>query len=227
MQPIIDLFLNLDVFLTRAVADYGLWIYAIFFVIVFAETGLVVMPFLPGDSLLFAAGGIAARQPEHLNVWLVAAVLVVAAILGDGANYVAGTHFRAHFLQRRKIRFVKQAHLERTHVFFEKYGGKAIVMARFVPIVRTVAPFFAGLGSMSYRRFAMYNVLSAVLWVSVCLGAGYAFGNFPIVKKNLSVVVLAIIFVSVIPLVIEWFMHRRGQTTTRVASASPTDSTSR
>ena len=211
MQPILDLFLHLDEFLSKAVDNYGTWIYALFFVIVFAETGLVILPFLPGDSLLFAAGALSASKPDHLNVWLVSGGLLVAASLGDAVNYAVGAYFGDDFLQGKRIKFVKQAHLDRTKIFFERYGGKAIVIARFVPIVRTIAPFFAGLGAMSYRRFVIYNIVGALLWVGVCVGAGYAFGNLPFVKKNFSVVIMGIVFISVLPLAIEWIMHRRAK----------------
>jgi membrane-associated protein len=211
METLIDLFLHLDVRLTQVVATYGAWVYAVLFVIIFAETGLVVTPFLPGDSLLFAAGALAAAG--GLNVWLVIALLIVAAILGDAVNYAAGRFagpriFNATDQASGWHRLLNREHLQRTHVFFEKYGGKAVVLGRFVPIVRTFVPFVAGAGAMTYAKFAVYNVAGGVIWVGVCTLAGYAFGNVPVVQKNFSLFALGIVFVSVLPIAVEMIRHR-------------------
>lgn len=202
----VDLFLHLDVHLTQAVQQYGTWTYALLFVIIFCETGLVVTPILPGDSLLFAAGSLAALGA--LDPMLLIVLLSAAAILGDQVNYHAGHYFGARIF-KPDARVLKTEHLERTHRFYEKYGSKTIVIARFVPIVRTFAPFVAGMGSMSYRRFVSYNVAGGVLWVVVCVMSGYLFGNIPIVQDNFTLVILAIIFVSLLPAIIGMVSARR------------------
>jgi len=202
----IDLILHLDRHLASLIESYGLWTYLVLFLIVFAETGLVVTPILPGDSLLFAAGTFAGRGSLH--PLLLFAVLSAAAILGDTVNYWVGKYFGEHFIRGRGRRWIKQKHLDRTHAFFEKYGGKTIILARFVPIVRTFAPFVAGLGTMTYGRFVAYNVIGGLLWVGICLGAGYFFGSHPIVQNNFSLVVLAIVIISLIPAVTEYFRVR-------------------
>jgi membrane-associated protein len=207
LQQFIDLFIKLPQHLDTFVASNGEWTYGLLALIVFCETGLVVTPFLPGDSLLFAAGALAARG--SLNIWLMALVLIAAAVLGDAVNYSVGKFMAKRVLAGGKIPFVKQAHLDKTHAFFEKYGAKTIVIARFVPIVRTLAPFVAGVGQMTYLKFAIYNIVGAVLWVAVCCGAGYWFGNMPFVQKNFSMVILAIIVVSVLPMVVEFALARR------------------
>src|SRR5688572_9972041 len=212
MEPIIDLFLNLDSHLTEFVADYGRWVYAALFVIIFAETGLVVTPILPGDSLLFAAGALAATGALDIKILL--ALLVVAAVLGDAVNYAAGDAvgpriFRSVDRTSWWQRMLNRDHLARAHEFFEKYGGKAIVLGRFVPIVRTFVPFVAGAGTMTYSTFAFYNVAGAVIWVGICTIAGFAFGNVPIVKNNFTLVALGIIAVSLLPMVVEILRHRR------------------
>jgi len=213
MEFIVDLFLNLDVHLAEIADQYGVWLYALLFVIIFAETGLVVTPFLPGDSLLFAAGALAATGA--LDLTSTAVLLVIAAILGDAVNYAAG-----HFIGPRVFthqggtgmldRLLNREHLEKSRQFFEKYGGKAVVLGRFVPIVRTFVPFVAGAASMTYATFAFYNVTGALVWVGACLGAGYAFGNVPIVKDNFSLVTIGIIVVSVLPAVIGFMKDRRS-----------------
>jgi len=217
MGTIIDLFLHLDTHLTQFVVTYGRWVYALLFAIVFAETGLVVTPFLPGDSLLFAAGALAAAG--SLNIWILMGLLVTAAIVGDAVNYAAGRYvgprvFNATAEARGWHRLLNRDHLARTHAFFEKYGGKAVVLGRFVPIVRTFVPFVAGAGSMTYAKFALYNVLGALLWVGVCTLAGYGFGNVPIVQKNFSLFALGIVFVSVLPIAIELIRNRRTTSST-------------
>jgi membrane-associated protein len=208
MDALIDLFLHLDAHLTEFVSTYGAWVYALLFAVVFAETGLVVTPILPGDSLLFAAGALAATGALDINVLLL--LLVVAAVLGDAVNYAIGRAIgprifrsvdRASFWQRA----LNREHLERTHRFFEKYGGKAVVLGRFVPIVRTFVPFVAGAGAMTYSKFAMFNVGGALLWVGVCTLAGYGFGTVPVVKENFSLFAIGIIVVSLIPIGVEWF----------------------
>jgi len=202
----IDLILHLDRHLASLIESYGLWTYLILFLIVFAETGLVVTPILPGDSLLFAAGTFAGRG--SLNPLLLLASLSAAAILGDTVNYWVGKYLGEHFVRGRSRRWIKQKHLDRTHAFFEKYGGKTIILARFVPIVRTFAPFVAGFGSMTYGKFLAYNVIGGFLWVGICIGAGYLFGGLPIVQNNFSLVVLAIVIVSLIPAGVEYLRAR-------------------
>ena len=211
MRGLIDLFLHLDTHLTQFVATYGGWVYALLFAIVFAETGLVVTPFLPGDSLLFAAGALAAAG--GLNVWMVIALLTVAAVLGDAVNYAAGKFvgprvFNATDKATGWHRLLNREHLQQAHAFFEKYGGKAVVLGRFVPIVRTFVPFVAGAGAMTYATFAVYNVVGGIAWVGLCTLAGYGFGNVPIVQKNFSLFALGIVFVSVIPIGIEMLRSR-------------------
>jgi membrane-associated protein len=209
LHQFIDLFIKLPEHLDTFVAANGAWTYGLLALIIFAETGLVITPFLPGDSLLFAAGALAARG--SLNVGVMIAVLLAAAIVGDAVNYAVGRFFRSRVLAGGKVPLVKQAHLDKTHAFFEKYGAKAIVIARFVPIVRTVAPFVAGVGEMKYRTFAIYNVVGAVLWVLICCGAGYFFGNLQIVKKNFSLVILGIIAISLLPMAVEFALAWRAR----------------
>ena len=192
----IDIALHLDVHLDALVGDYGTWVYAILFLIVFCETGLVVLPFLPGDSLLFAAGALSASG--RLDFSLLALLLIVAAILGNTVNYWVG-RLVGHELKLRFPRLIRQDHLDKTHAYFERYGGKTIVIARFVPIVRTVAPFAAGIGQMSHLRYQIYNVIGSLLWVLLLVPAGYFFANVPFVKNNFSVVVLGIVFLSILP----------------------------
>jgi membrane-associated protein len=202
----VDFFLHLDKHLAEVIQAYGTWTYALLFTIVFLETGLVVTPLLPGDSLLFAAGSFAALGA--LDPWGLFALLSVAAVLGDTVNYGIGAYLGPKVFHFPKSRFFNPEHLRKTHDFYERYGGKTIIIARFVPIVRTFAPFVAGIGSMTYARFLAYNVVGGVLWVAICLGAGYFFGNLPFVKKNFSLVILAIIVISVLPAVFEYLKHR-------------------
>ena len=208
----LDFLLNFDEYLTRFVTDYGTLTYGILFAIIFAETGLVVTPFLPGDSLLFAAGALSATGA--LSVWILLPVLIVAAIVGDAVNYSVGRRLARRFLDDAPdtgllFRLVKREHVQRAHDFFETHGGKAVVLARFVPIVRTFVPFVAGGAGMSYHVFALYNITGGILWVGICVGAGYLFGNIPVVKNNFELVVIGIVFVSVIPLAIELFKQWR------------------
>jgi membrane-associated protein len=218
MQTLIDFILHIDAHLLDLAARYGGWLYGILFAIVFAETGLVITPFLPGDSLLFAAGALAATPGPTgapiLRVELVSALLLAAAILGDAVNYAIGHYigprvFSATDESGLLHKLLNRRHLAQAHAFFERYGGKAVVFGRFVPIVRTFVPFVAGAGAMTYSTFAFYNVVGAVLWVGVCVSLGYLFGNVPIVKQNFSLVMLGIIFVSVLPAVYEVVKHRR------------------
>jgi membrane-associated protein len=211
MQGLIDLFLHLDVHLAEFVAQYGIWVYGLLFAIIFAETGLVVTPFLPGDSLLFAAGALAATGA--LDVRLLFLLLAFAAILGNTVNYSIGHFvgpriFKAESTGGRLDRLLNRQHLDRAHAFFEKYGGMAVVLTRFVPIVRTFVPFVAGAGAMRYPVFALYNIAGGVLWVGICVGAGYAFGNVPVVRENFTLVALGIVLVSVLPVVIEFLKHK-------------------
>lgn len=206
LKHLMDVVLHLDKHLDGLVAQYGPWIYVIVFVIVFCETGLVVTPFLPGDSLLFALGALAAR-PDGLNVWVLVLVLCIAAILGDSVNYWIG-HFLGDKIQHRFPKLIKPEHVKRTHEFYERYGGKTIIIARFVPIIRTFAPFVAGVGSMTYSRFMMFNITGALLWIGLLVPAGYFFGNLEIVRKNFSLVVLVIIFLSILPGIIEFIRER-------------------
>jgi membrane-associated protein len=203
---IVDFVLNFDDHLTQFVQDYGTFTYGILFTIIFAETGLVVTPFLPGDSLIFAAGALAATGA--LSIEILVPLLVVAAVVGDAVNYAVGRRLARTFLDDVPdtgwiYKVVKREHVRRAHDFFETHGGKAVVLARFVPIVRTFVPFVAGGANMTYRTFAFYNVTGAILWVGICAGAGYLFGNIPVVKQNFELVVLGIIAVSLIPLAIE------------------------
>ncbi|MEY3022425.1 MAG: hypothetical protein RIS86_1623 [Planctomycetota bacterium] len=201
------LFTELDVALAEIIARHGAFTYAILFAIVFAETGLVVTPFLPGDSLLFAAGALSSQG--GLSVPLMMAILFVAAVLGDAVNYHVGKAIGPPAFSGR-FRFLKKSHLEKTQAFFEKHGGKAIIYARFVPIVRTFAPFVAGVGTMNYGRFLAYNLIGALLWVVGFVGAGALFGEIPVVKRNFSKVILVIILVSVLPIALEWWKARRA-----------------
>ena len=213
MREILDLFLHVDEHLADFVQSHGRLVYGLLFAIIFAETGLVVTPFLPGDSLLFAAGALAGSG--MLDVRLLLVLFIGAAVLGDAVNYSVGRYigprvFRPEGRSGRFARMLNPKHLERTHEFFERHGGKAVVMARFVPIVRTFIPFVAGAGAMTYSAFAFYNVFGGVLWVVICVGAGYLFGGMPVVKKNFELVVVGIVFVSVLPMVVELVRQRRS-----------------
>lgn len=218
MTELIDLLLHVDTYLLELVATYGVWVYALLFLIVFTETGLVVTPFLPGDSLLFAAGAIAATGA--MDVRLLAILLIGAAIAGDAVNYAIGRAAGVRIIARARTdprwgRWINPVYVDRAHQFFERHGLKAIVLGRFAPIIRTFVPFVAGVAEMSYRSFALYNVTGAVAWVGICLGAGYVFGNVPIVKENFSLVALGIVFVSLLPIVIEYLRYRREGPTSR------------
>jgi membrane-associated protein len=214
METLLNFFLHLDAHLSELVQQYGVWVYGILFLIVFAETGLVVTPFLPGDSLLFTAGAMAARA-EGLEIWLVLVVLFIAAVLGDAVNYSIGRFlgprvFRAEAHDSFWHKLLNRDHLQQAHDFFERYGGKAVVLGRFVPIVRTFVPFVAGGGAMSYPQFAFYNVAGGLLWVGLCVGGGYAFGNIPIVKDNFGLVALGIVGISLLPMLWGYMISRLG-----------------
>lgn len=211
MSRLFDFLLHVDVHLLDFVQQYGRWVYGILFVVVFAETGFVVTPFLPGDSLLFAVGALSATGV--LNPWLAAGWLMAAAIAGDGVNYSIGRRIGSRLLGKGggpafAHRLINPDHVKRAHEFFETYGGKAVVLARFVPIVRTFLPFVAGAASMRPAEFLLYNITGGIAWVILCLGAGFVFGNVPIVKNNFSLVTLGIVFVSVLPMVVEYVKHR-------------------
>ncbi|TXI83652.1 MAG: DedA family protein [Crocinitomicaceae bacterium] len=211
LQSVLHFFLHLDDHLHAMILDYGAWIYAILFLIIFVETGLVVMPFLPGDSLLFAAGTFCAGvtneagQSANLNLFLVLGLLIVAAILGDGLNYLLGKKVGLRMLQMklRGKQLVNQKYIDQTHAFYEKHGPKTIIIARFVPIVRTFAPFVAGIGEMSYSKFIRFNVIGGVVWVLALTLAGYFFGGLDFVKENFETVIFGIIGISILPMVIE------------------------
>jgi membrane-associated protein len=202
----LDLFLHLDVVLKDMVTTYGIWIYVILFLVIFCETGLVVTPFLPGDSLLFVAGMIAASGA--LNVHALFVLLLIAAILGDAVNYTIGKYFGHKLFANKESKIFRPEYLNKTHDFFEKYGGKTIIIARFVPIVRTFAPFVAGMAEMTYKKFAFYNVTGALLWVGSLLYAGYLLGGITFIQKNLTAIILGIIFVSILPGIIEIAKHK-------------------
>jgi membrane-associated protein len=203
----IEFVLHLDRHLNYILESYGVWCYLLFFIIIFAETGLVVTPFLPGDSLLFALGTFAATGSLKA-AWLFV-VLSAAAVLGDSANYAIGKYFGLMILKREGAWFLKKKHIERTHRFYEKYGAKTIVLARFVPIVRTFAPFIAGVGKMTYVRFFSYNVIGGILWVALFLFGGFFFGNIPVIKRNFTLTIFAIIIISILPAVIEVIKEKR------------------
>jgi membrane-associated protein len=209
LRSVLDFALHLDKHLSALIQQFGAWTYAILFAVIFVETGLVVMPFLPGDSLLFAAGTFAALGAFDLG-WLLL-VLAAAAVIGDTVNYWIGHFVGPKVFTREKSRFFKKEYLDRTHAFYEKHGGKTIIIARFVPIIRTFAPFVAGIGRMSYGRFIAFNVIGGVGWVVLLVGAGYFFGNIPFVKANFSLAILAIILVSTLPIAVEYVRHRRSK----------------
>ncbi len=207
IQTFFDLLFHFEQYLNFIVQNFGLWTYLIIFLVIFIETGLVVMPFLPGDSLLFALGALAAG--EILHIWSLLILLSAAAVIGDSVNYLIGKYFSHKILGSKTLgRFVKKEYLEKTHNFYEKYGGKTIIIARFVPIIRTFAPFVAGIGSMNYSKFIAYNILGGILWVATMVSAGYLFGNIPFIKNNFTIVVLAIIFISILPGIIAFIKFK-------------------
>jgi membrane-associated protein len=204
----VDFIIHIDVHLAEMIAQYGMWIYAILFLIIFCETGLVVTPFLPGDSLLFVAGALAALGTNHINVHLMVLLLIASAILGDASNYLIGKFFGEKLFRNPSSKIFKRAYLEKTHDFYEKHGGKTIIIARFVPIIRTFAPFVAGMGKMTYIHFFSYNIIGGISWVPLFMYAGYFFGELDFVKNNLSFLIFAIIFVSLIPGIVEVLRQR-------------------
>lgn len=212
IYSLIDFILHIDKHLVEIVNNYQTWTYLILFLIIFVETGVVVMPFLPGDSLLFAAGMLAA-QPNELNIWIMIFLLLLAAVMGDSLNYSIGKHFGMRVTKFKLFgkQVVKEAQIEKTHAFYEKYGSKTIVIARFVPIVRTLAPFVGGIGRMHYGTFLTYNIVGAVLWVVGITLAGYFLGNIPIIRDNFSKVVLLIIFLSILPIIFEVVKEKFGK----------------
>ncbi|WP_031520523.1 DedA family protein [Siccibacter colletis] len=207
---IVDFILHIDVHLAELVAEYGVWVYAILFLILFCETGLVVTPFLPGDSLLFVAGALASLPGNDLNVHLMVLLMIIAAILGDAVNYTIGRLFGDKLFSNPDSKIFRRSYLDKTHAFYARHGGKTIILARFVPIVRTFAPFVAGMGKMSYRHFAAYNVIGALVWVLLFTYAGFFFGTLPFVQENLKLLIVAIIIVSILPGVVEVIRHKRA-----------------
>ncbi|MGV3346037.1 DedA family protein [Enterobacteriaceae bacterium LUAb1] len=209
IQFIIDFILHIDVHLAELVAQYGLWLYAILFLILFCETGLVVTPFLPGDSLLFVAGALAALPGNDLNVLTMIIIMIIAAILGDAVNYTIGRLFGEKLFSNPHSKIFRRRYLDSTHNFYQRYGGKTIILARFVPVIRTFAPFIAGMGRMRYQHFTIYNAVGGLLWVILFTCAGYIFGDLAVVQENLKLLIVGIIIVSVIPGIIEIWRHRR------------------
>ncbi|MDZ4718827.1 MAG: DedA family protein [Roseiflexaceae bacterium] len=209
LRELLNAILHFDDILKQVIEQYGFWTHFILFVIIFCETGLVVTPFLPGDSLLFAAGALAAQYPQHLNLLLLWIMLTIAAIVGDSVNYAIGSYFGEKILGW-KLPFVRKEYIDKTHEFYEKYGGKTIILARFVPIVRTFAPFVAGVGKMDYRKFLLYNVSGGILWVTLFIFGGFLFGNLEFVKNNFELVALAIVLLSILPMVYEYIQARRS-----------------
>ena len=221
MMHLVDIVLHLDKHLAEWSAFMGPWLYVLLFVVVFCETGLVVTPFLPGDSLLFAVGALAALPGSALNVVAVAVLLIAAAILGDAVNYGVGVRVGPRVFKSEKSWWLNKKHLLRAHRFYEKHGGKTIVLARFMPIIRTFAPFVAGIGKMGYTRFAAFNVTGAVAWVVGFVGAGFMFGNLPTVKKHFQLVILAIVFLSILPGIIEYIRHRKDPSLSEESENEP------
>lgn len=217
LHEIISFVIHVDVHLRAIIDNYGTWTYAILFFIIYAETGLVVTPFLPGDSLLFAAGALSVGST--LNPTLLFVILAAAAIIGNITNYWIGYYVGPGILQKGRVRFIRKDYLDRTHKFYEKHGGKTIVFARFIPIIRTFAPFVAGLGFMSYGRFMFFNIIAGVAWVGIFIFGGYYFGNIPAVKDNFSIVIAAIIIISSLPPIIEALRHRKRLTEAETESS--------
>lgn len=213
MDFIIDTFLHIDQHLISLVQEYHGWTYAILFVIIFCETGLVVLPFLPGDSLLFVSGAVASLPGMPVEISVLMLLLCAAAVLGDSCNYLIGHYFGKKLFTKPDSRIFNQSHLEKTHHFFQKYGGKTIIIARFVPIVRTFAPFVAGMGHMNYYTFMVYNLTGATVWVSFFCLTGYFFGNIPFVQQNLKILLIGIVLVSLLPALIEYIRIKHKQTT--------------
>jgi membrane-associated protein len=219
VKILLDIILHIDTFISAQLTLWGAWMYVVLFLVIFCETGLVVTPFLPGDSLLFAAAAVAARSGSPLNIWLLLVVLIGAALLGDTANYWIGAKLGPRLLRNPDSRIFKKEYLDKTHAFFERYGGKAIILGRFVPFVRTFAPFLAGLGEMHYQSFLEFNVIGGAAWVGLFVGAGYFFGRIKIVEENLTLVLLGVIVVTTIPIVVEYVRSRRADSAAARAAA--------
>ena len=207
LAGLLDIVLHLDAHLLALVQEYGVWVYAILFFIIFAETGLVVAPFLPGDSLLFVIGALCGMGSLKLEVAL--PLLILAAFMGDNTNYWIGRLLGLRLLEHASPRFIKHEHLEKTHAFYAKHGGKTVIFARFLPIIRTFAPFVAGIGTMNYRHYVMFSIIGGVSWIGSLILAGYFFGNIPVIKDNLTLMILVIVVVSFVPAMIEFMRHRR------------------
>ncbi|MEW6482575.1 MAG: DedA family protein [bacterium] len=212
IKDFVDILLNLDKHLSLVIENYGLWTYLILFLIIFCETGLVVTPFFPGDSLIFASGTLIAGNA--LNIHYLFILLSLAAIGGDTVNYWIGYFVGPKVFHYENVRLLNKKHLERTHRFYEKYGGKTIILARFIPIIRTFAPFVAGIGTMSYRKFIAYNIFGGIMWILIFLYGGFYFGNIPLVKRHFSIVIFVIIFISILPGIIEFVRHKLKKVTT-------------
>ncbi|MFN3729817.1 MAG: DedA family protein [Fimbriimonadaceae bacterium] len=208
---LVDLFLHLDKELENLLKQYGAWTYGILAAVIFAETGLVFCPFLPGDSLLFVVGLLAKRYPEELDVWRISFTLAGAALVGDNVNYQVGRLFGEKLFRNPNSKIFNPKYLKKTHEFYEKYGGKTIIIGRFVPVVRTMAPFVAGMGTMTFKNFIGYSIAGAIIWVGVCVSVGYFFGAIPAIEKNFHWAILAIVALSVIPIAIEFILHKRRE----------------
>lgn len=206
----LEIVLHIDTFIVHWVSIWGPWMYVALFIVIFCETGLVVTPFLPGDSLLFAAAAVAARPGAPLSIWILLLTMAAAAVLGDTANYWIGAKLGPRLLRNPDSRILRKEHLDRTHAFFERYGGKAIILGRFVPFVRTFAPFLAGVGAMEYRRFLEFNLVGGLAWVSLFLGAGYFFGRMPIVQENLTLALIGMVLITTVPIITEYVRSRRA-----------------
>ncbi|MFC7420877.1 DedA family protein [Iodobacter arcticus] len=206
----IDVFLHLDVYLAQLIAQYGNWVYALLFSVIFVETGVVIMPFLPGDSLLFVAGMLAGGG--HMNLYLLMGLLFTAAVLGDAVNYTIGRYFGHKLFANKDSKIFRQDYLQKTHAFYERHGGKTIILARFVPIVRTFAPFVAGMAEMSYHRFLMFNLIGAAVWVVSLLYAGYFLGGIPFIAKNIGSIAIALVLIPAMPVVIEFIKMKFAKT---------------
>jgi membrane-associated protein len=209
IYTLLDFIINLDKHLTELINNFGGFTYVILFLIIFCETGLFMAPFLPGDSLIFVVGALSASGT--MNIWLITGVLIAAAVIGDTVNYHIGKFLGPRIFKKQNVRFLNRKHLDKAHEFYRKHGGKTVIMARFIPVIRTFAPFVAGMGSMSYGRFILYNIAGGVAWVSICVASGYFFGNIPVVSENFTLVILAIIGISLLPVVITWLANRRNK----------------
>ncbi len=209
IYTLIDFIVNLDEHLTELINNFGGFTYLILFLIIFCETGLFMAPFLPGDSLIFVVGALSASGA--MNIWIITGVLIAAAIIGDTVNYHIGKFLGPKIFKKQNVRFLNKKHLDKAHEFYRKHGGKTVIMARFIPVIRTFAPFVAGMGSMSYGRFILYNIAGGIAWVSICVASGYFFGNIPVVSENFTLVILAIIGISLLPVIITWMTSRKSK----------------